>query len=254
MINNPPSLPSLGMARLFPHAHYLTDEEQQNLQKGSDGKVHFFLNGILTTPYEAAVYAEQHAENKNVPLYFVVFPEADSAISELLVAGYQKFMENNFLGLTNSTQEAKDLMSRYGNTGLHFDAHSRGSLTGFNMMNSFKQEGVNDVAGNTTISFHGPAANVLAASGLLGYVSGGKQTTIGFDGHRFDVVSRLIGGNGYAYETISAGSNWWTEWWRVIMNPISSHTCLGDVGPKCQKFYGSSHREQFPLSKSWSKK
>ncbi|WP_375685708.1 filamentous hemagglutinin [Bartonella sp. AP21QHHD] len=254
MINNPPSLPLLGMVGLFPHAHYLTDEEQQNLQKGSDGKVHFFLNGILTTPYEAAVYAEQHAENKNVPLYFVVFPEADSAISELLVAGYQKFMENNFWGLTNSTQEAKDLMYSYGLTGLDLYGHSRGTMTLGNMLNSFKQEGVHGIADNTNINFYGPAFNVLVASGLLGYVSGGKQTTIGFDGHRFDVVSRLIGGNGYAYETISAGSNWWTEWWRVIMNPISSHTCLGDVGYKCRYDYGSSHREQVPSSKSWSKK
>ncbi|WP_375653433.1 filamentous hemagglutinin [Bartonella sp. MR110HLJHH] len=246
MINNAPSLPSLGMARLFPHFHYLTDEEKQHLQEGSDGKVHVFLNGIFTPPYEAAVYAEQHAENKNVPLYFVVFPQADSAISELLVAGYQKFMENNFWGLTNSTQEAKDIMSRYGNTGLHFDAHSRGSLTGFNMMNSFKQEGVNDVAGNTTISFHGPAANVLAASGLLGYVSGGKQTTIGFDGHRFDFVSRWIGGNGYTYETIPAGSNWWKETWNMFTNPNSVHTCLGHANAMCNILYGTSHLEQKP--------
>ncbi|WP_375606684.1 MULTISPECIES: hypothetical protein [unclassified Bartonella] len=68
----------------------------------------------------------------------------------------------------------------------------------------------------------------------------------GFDGHRFDFVSRIIGGNDYTYETAPAGSNWWTEWWRVIMNPISSHTCLGDAGPKCQKFYGTSHLEQKP--------
>ncbi|WP_375684819.1 hypothetical protein [Bartonella sp. AP1QHHD] len=47
------------MAGLFPHAHYLTDEEQQNLQKGSDGKVYFFLNGILTTSDEAAHNAVQ---------------------------------------------------------------------------------------------------------------------------------------------------------------------------------------------------
>ncbi len=154
----------------IPKFHYLTEEEKQHLQEGSDGKVYVSLNGIFTPAYEAAVYAVQHAEDKNVPLYFVVFPQADSAISELLVAGYQKFMENNFWGLTNSTQEAKDLMSHYGNTGLHFDAHSRGSLTGSNMMNSFKQEGVHGIAKNTTISFHGPAANVLAARGLLAYV------------------------------------------------------------------------------------
>ncbi|EJF81219.1 hypothetical protein [Bartonella doshiae] len=212
------------------------------------------LNGIFTPPYEAAVYAEQHAEDKNAPLYFVVFPEADSAISELLVAGYQKFLENDFWGLTNSTQEAKDLMSRYGNTGLHFDAHSRGSLTGFNMMNSFKQEGVNDVAGNTTISFHGPAANVLSASGLLGYVSGGKQTSIGFDGHRYDFVSRIIGGNGYTYETVPAGSTRWKEWWNMFSDPRNAHTCLGGADDVCTGRYGTSHLEQVPSHKSWSKK
>ncbi|WP_375674251.1 filamentous hemagglutinin, partial [Bartonella sp. AA18HLJMS] len=239
----------------IPKFHYLTDEEKQHLQEGSDGKVHVSFNGIFTPPYEAAVYAEQHAENKNEPLYFVVFPEADSAISELLVAGYQKFMENNFWGLTNSTQEAKDLMYSYGLTGLELYGHSRGTMTLGNMLNSFKQEGVHGIANeNTTINLYGPAFNVLVAAGLLDYVSDGKQTTIGFDGNRYDFVSRIIGGNGYTYGTLPAGSNVWTEWLRVIMNPISSHTCLGDVGPKCQKFYGTSHREQFPLSKSRSKK
>uniref|UniRef100_UPI0035D0CB6B hemagglutinin repeat-containing protein n=1 Tax=unclassified Bartonella TaxID=2645622 RepID=UPI0035D0CB6B len=231
----------------IPKFHYLTDEEKQHLQEGSDGKVHVSFNGIFTPPYEAAVYAEQHAENKNEPLYFVVFPEADSAISELLVAGYQKFMENNFWGLTNSTQEAKDLMYSYGLTGLELYGHSRGTMTLGNMLNSFKQEGVHGIANeNTTINLYGPAFNVLVASGLLGYVSDGKQTIVGFDGNRYDFVSRIIGGNGYTYETIPAGSNWWKEWWRVIMNPISSHTCLGDAGQKCQKRYGSSHLKQKP--------
>ncbi|WP_330169473.1 filamentous hemagglutinin [Bartonella grahamii] len=254
LINNPPSLPSLGMAGLFPHFHYLTDEEKQHLQAGSDGKVHVSLNGIFTPPYEAAVYAEQHAKDKNEPLYFVVFPKADSAISELLVAGYQKFMENNFWGLTNSTQEAKDLVYSHGITGLELYGHSRGTMTLGNMLNSFKQEGVHGIADNTNINFYGPAFNVLVASGLLGYVSDGKQTTIGFDGHRYDFVSRVIGGNDYTYETLPAGSNWWKEWWKVATNPISSHTCLGNASPQCRYDYGLSHREQFPLSKSRSKK
>ncbi|WP_375643827.1 MULTISPECIES: hemagglutinin repeat-containing protein, partial [unclassified Bartonella] len=174
----------------IPYAHYLTDEEKQHLQEGSDGKVHVSFNGIFTPPKEAAVYAVQHAKDKNEPLYFVVFPEADSAISELLVAGYQKFMENNFWGLTNSTQEAKDLMYSYGLTGLELYGHSRGTMTLGNMLNSFKQEGVHGIANeNTTINLYGPAFNVLVASGLLGYVSDGKQTTVGFDGNRYDFVS-----------------------------------------------------------------
>ncbi|GAA5097969.1 filamentous hemagglutinin [Bartonella acomydis] len=238
----------------IPKFHYLTEEEKQHLQEGADGKVHVSLNGIFTPPYEAAVYALQHAEDQNAPLYFVVFPQADSAISELMIAGYQKFLENNFWSLTNSTQEAKDLMSRYGNTGLHFEAHSRGSLTDFNMMNSFKQEGVHGIAKKTTTNYRGPAANAWAAAGLLSYLSDGKQTTIGFDGHKYDFVSRVIGGNGYTYETAPAGSNALTEWGRVITNPISPHTCLGDAGDKCTWRYGTSHLEQRPLSKSGRKK
>ncbi|MDM9987137.1 hemagglutinin repeat-containing protein, partial [Bartonella henselae] len=75
----------------IPKSHSLTAEEKEHLQAGSDGKVHVSFNGIFIPPEEAAVYAEQHAVNKNEPLYFVVFPQADTALSELLVAGYQKF-------------------------------------------------------------------------------------------------------------------------------------------------------------------
>ncbi|MET3590561.1 filamentous hemagglutinin, partial [Bartonella silvatica] len=53
----------------IPKFHYLTDEEKQHLQEGSDGKVHVSFNGIFTPPEEAAVYAEQHAKDKNNPLY-----------------------------------------------------------------------------------------------------------------------------------------------------------------------------------------
>ncbi|WP_246789959.1 hypothetical protein [Bartonella taylorii] len=42
------SLPSLGMAGLFPQLHYLTPEEEKHLQAGSDGNRRMFYNGILT--------------------------------------------------------------------------------------------------------------------------------------------------------------------------------------------------------------
>ncbi|WP_254473161.1 hemagglutinin repeat-containing protein [Bartonella sp. B1098] len=239
----------------IPQFHYLTDEEKQHLQEGADGKVHVSFNGIFIPPYEAAVYAEQHAKDKNAPLYFVVFPQADSAISELLVAGYQKFFENNFWGLTNSTQEAKDLVYGYGLTGLKLYGHSRGGMTLGNMLNSFKQEGVHGIANeNMNINLYGPAFNALVAAGLLGYVSDGKQTTVGFDGHKYDFVSRWIGGNGYTYDTAPAGSNAWNEAWKMFTNPNSVHTCLGNASDKCRYDYGSSHLEQFPLKKSRSKK
>ncbi|WP_246798599.1 hypothetical protein [Bartonella taylorii] len=47
MINNPPSLPSLGMVGLFPQSHYLTAEEEKYLHAGSDGNRRMFYNGIF---------------------------------------------------------------------------------------------------------------------------------------------------------------------------------------------------------------
>ncbi|MCZ2159274.1 filamentous hemagglutinin [Bartonella sp. 220] len=206
-----------------------------------------FYNGLFNTPDEAARNAVQLSDNEHEPLYFVVFPESDSAISELMVAGYQKFMENNFWGLTNSTQEAKDLIYGYGNKGLELYGHSRASMTLYNTLNSLKQQGVQDRAENTEINLYGPAANAEATRGLLTYLRGGKKTTIGFDGHRYDFVSRVIGGNGYTYETIPPGSNRWKEWWNMFSDPINPHTCLGDASDKCTVRYGSSHRVQVPL-------
>nr|WP_172462894.1 hemagglutinin repeat-containing protein [Bartonella doshiae] len=238
----------------IPKFHYLTDEEKQHLQAGSDGKVNVSLNGIFTPPEEAAVYAEQHAKDKNAPLYFVVFPEADSAISELLVAGYQKFLENDFWGLTNSTQEAEDLVKVYGNTGLRLNAHSRGGMTVYNGFHSLKQQGFWGIAGKTNVNLYGPAANAEATADMLKYLRGDKQTSVGFDGHRYDFVSRIIGGNDYTYETVPTGSTRWKEWWNMFSDPNSVHTCLGDVSDKCTWRYGTSHLEQVPSYKSWSKK
>ncbi|WP_455481168.1 hypothetical protein V3564_01955 [Bartonella sp. B12(2025)] len=58
----------------IPQYHYLTAEEKEHLQAASDGNIHVSFNGIFTSPDEAAGYAVQHADNKNEPLYFVVFP------------------------------------------------------------------------------------------------------------------------------------------------------------------------------------
>lgn len=149
--------------------------------------------------------------------------------------------------MTNSTQAAKALMYGYGLTGLELYGHSRGTMTLGNMLNSFKQEGVHGIANeNTDINFYGPAFNVLSAVDLLRYLRDGKQTTIGFDGHKCVFVSRWIGGNDYTYETAPAGSNAWKEAWKMFTNLINPHTCLGNASPQCRYNYGSSHLEQTP--------
>nr|WP_172462896.1 hemagglutinin repeat-containing protein [Bartonella doshiae] len=238
--------------RPIPQSHYLTAEEKQHLQEGTDGKVHVSFNGIFTPPEEAAVYAEQHAKDKNAPLYFVVFPEADSAISELLVAGYQKFLENDFWGLTNSTQEAKDLMYSHGITGLELYGHSRGTMTLGNMLNSFKQEGVHGIADNTNINFYGPAFNALTASGLLTYVSDNKQTSVGLENHQYDFVGGVIGGNPATLYQVPTGSNRWNEAWKILTSYPNVHACYGHADQRCQKAYGASykHHDQIDSIKS----
>ncbi|WP_375616204.1 hypothetical protein [Bartonella sp. AP58NXGY] len=42
------------------------------------------------------------------------------------------------------------------------------------MLNSLKQQGAQDIAGNTTINLYVPASNAEVMAGLLSYVSGGK--------------------------------------------------------------------------------
>ncbi|WP_244426902.1 hemagglutinin repeat-containing protein [Bartonella senegalensis] len=230
--------------RLLPQYHYLTSEEKEHLQVGSDGKVHVSFNGLFTSTDAAARYAVQFADNKNDPHYFVVFPKSDSALSELMVGGYQKFMENNFFGLTNSTKKVQSLLKRYGNEGLHIDAYSRGSMTVGNGMHDFEKRGIHSIAGNTSINLFGPAYNAQDMANTLDKLSHGKQKSVGLENHKYDFVGTMIGGNPYTFEKIPIGSNALIETLKLIKAYPSVHSCLGSGSPKCRELYGPSHRVQ----------
>ncbi|WP_208436517.1 hypothetical protein, partial [Bartonella vinsonii] len=60
----------------FLQYHYLKAEDEQPLQKGSDGNRRMFYNGISNTPDDAARNAVQLADNEHNPLYFTYFPQA----------------------------------------------------------------------------------------------------------------------------------------------------------------------------------
>lgn len=108
-------------------------------------------------------------------------------MSELLVAAYQKYMDSDFWGLTNATQEIKDLMLEYGQDGLHLDGHSRGSMTVGNAMESIiKMPGSQGALNSTTISFFGPAYNVSEADALLSYLQ--NRSAVGDAGQREAMV------------------------------------------------------------------
>lgn len=121
-----------------PKYRKLTAEELAQLKKSPDGKVHFAVNGIFNDQDAAARYAIQNDKGgKDQGRYFLYFPKTNNFISALLVAGYQKNMENDFWGLTNSTEKFKEVVGQYSGDGLKATGHSRGTMTIDNAMQSF---------------------------------------------------------------------------------------------------------------------
>ena len=216
----------------------LTDEEKASLQPGKDGKVYIADNGIFNGNEAAAKYADQHSSAGGGPQYYIAFPEAGNGLSELLVAGYQENLENDFWGLTNATEETKWMMLYYGQDGLHFDGHSRGSMTIGNAMASIaKLPGSEGMLSDTTVSFFGPAYNAAKADKILSFLqdrdaindSAKRQEMIlVLQNHVADPVGRLIGHNPVTGGTIPEGS---TSLWEMIRagtgQKDTSHNCYG---------------------------
>uniref|UniRef100_UPI002FF7CFF0 hypothetical protein n=1 Tax=Sedimenticola hydrogenitrophicus TaxID=2967975 RepID=UPI002FF7CFF0 len=210
----------------------LSEEEKRNLKPGPDGKIHITANGIFNDEEAAAKYALQHASDSG-PQYLVYFPEANNVLSELMVAGYQRFLEGDLLGLTNSTVQVKDAMSLYGQSGLHLDGHSRGAMTIGNAMESL--ESTSDALGTlsgTTINFFGPAYNTAQAddllSGLQNRTNLPEETQTGmvlmYQNHVADPVGSIIGNNPPTGGTIPQGSSVLEEMVRAATGqPDTSH-------------------------------
>ncbi|WP_431276020.1 hypothetical protein ACQ858_07010 [Variovorax ureilyticus] len=219
----------------------LSDEEVLRLQPAADGKIHVANNGIFNDLDAAAKYAAQHSTAEGGPQYLIHFPEAEYMVSELMIAGYQAFLEGTF-DLTNATQTTVDLMNRYGQDGLHFDGHSRGSLTTGNAMEVLSNQGVAGVLSNTSINFFGPAYNVSNASALLGYLQGsGYDGIVQYQNHMADPVGILIGRNPPTGGTLPGGES--SVLWQMIRaataQPITSHNCYGTAPGACANFWNA---------------
>lgn len=198
----------------------LSESEKNELKPGADGKVHIVDNGIFNDADYASKNGLQHSATSE-PLYLVHFPEADNGISEILVAGYQKFLEGDALGLANATQETKNIMNTYGQQGLVLDGHSRGSLTIENAMASIENHtnAVGSLSG-TYVSLFGPAQNVLNADNTLAILQNRDAVTdlatknsmvIHYQVHAADPVGTLLGQNDSTGGTIPEGSSVFTE-------------------------------------------
>ncbi|WCE06374.1 hemagglutinin repeat-containing protein [Pseudoxanthomonas sp. JBR18] len=236
----------------------LSDEEKLSLRAGPDGKVNLATNGIFNGEYSkpeaAASYAAQHNKGDG-PLYLVHYPEADNALSELLVAGYQKFLENDFWGLANATTEVKDVMLMYGQDGLHLDGHSRGGMTIGNALESVTgMQGSQGVLSGTTISFFGSAYNAAKADALLSNLQDRSSVVdpelmnsmvLNYQTHFADFVGRYVGGNPATGGTIPDGSSWLKEVRRMLGGTNTVHSCYGSTGAElCHQLWGTSPGEQ----------
>lgn len=111
-----------------------------------------------------------------------------------MIAGYQKFLENDLTGLTSSTVSTKNIMTQYGQGSLRLDAHSRGSLTVGNAMKSLeKYSDIKAPLKGTDINLYGPAYNAQTAAKQLGQLSGGAKTVVKLQNHDKDFVgSELV--------------------------------------------------------------
>lgn len=241
-----------------PQLRLLTEEEKHNLQAGPDGKVSIAANGIFNNEEEAAQYALQHGTGSG-PQYLIHFPEADNAISELLVAGYQKFLENDYTGLTNSTVQVKDSMIQYGQNGLQLDGHSRGSMTLGNAMESLTNNpNTQGSLSGTTVNFFGPAYNAQQADRLLSNLQNRSAmpeeqqpgAVLHYTNHVADPVGGLIGGNPPTGGTIPAGSSELKEEVRAATGQDdTSHNCYGNYGDRhdCELLWSTGPSRLVPI-------
>ncbi|KIH84136.1 hemagglutinin repeat-containing protein [Pseudomonas batumici] len=229
----------------------LSDEEKQHLKAGPDGKVHIANNGIFNDANGAAKYAEQHSTADAGPQYLIHFEKANNFTSELMIAAYQKSFENDFWGLSNATLQTKDYMAQFGQSGLHIDGHSRGTMTSGNAMESFMRDSSNiGILSGTSMNFFGAAYGVEKADKLLGvlqdrgsfsFEAQREAMALQYQIHAFDPVGRFpVGNNPGTGGTIPDGSNRVWEWLKVLGGENTVHNCYGHGGDTCKPFWSDS--------------
>ncbi len=227
----------------------MTDEEKAAIPKGAHVANNGIFNGDINNPQTAQRLAEQN----NSADYLVHFPEANNIVSELLVAGYQNFLEGDTMGLTNAAKENVTLWKQTGGD-ITLDGHSRGGTTVGNALNSLNNQG--EKGGNTQVNLFGSAFNAQEMANTVEAVTGGKgqvqQAT-----NDYDFVGRILGGNAGTGGVISKGSSAIGEAVHIIGGAATVHNCYGAGNDKCKDRYGKNYKSPLLVevpSKTKSKK
>ncbi len=183
----------------------VSPEEAKNLSKSQDGLVHVANNGIYNQLDDAIRLAQQNGgtksadgsidnSNKATTQYLIYAPEASNVVSELMNAGYQKFLSPT-LGLTNAEQANVNVINQTGKDDLILDGHSRGSLTIGNALNESLNQNGKGAASNVNVNYYGGAANAADSSKTLQQLTGNEKATVNSTVHPQDFIGTVVGGN-----------------------------------------------------------
>lgn len=224
-----------------PELRLLSETEKRNLKPGRDGRIIVFANGIFNDEAAAGGYAVQMSEAPvGDPVYMIYFPEANNALSEVLVAGYQYYLESSTLGISRSSAEVLDAMRRYGESGLTLVGHSRGAMTIGNAMETL-ETGADSTGSllDTDVKLVGPAYNAQEAANRLDRLSDGFSSGVDLQNHADDFVGTLIGKNPATYDYRPEKSSSFNETLGIFGDAPTVHSCYGtgEVHRDCERKY-----------------
>ncbi len=200
----------------------MTTEEKAKIPPGSRIANNGIFNGGPNDPKAAQNLAEQNSSG--VAQYLVHFPQANTLVAELLVAGYQKFLENGTTGLTNATQQNVDLIKQTGGD-ITLDGHSRGGMTVGNALTAVQEQG--GAGGKTNVNLYGSAYNAQDAANTVNQITNG-QGQVTSQVHKDDFVGTVLGGNAATGGTSPAGSSTLQEWIKMLGGGSTAHNNYGE--------------------------
>ena len=224
-------------------------EEMQELAQAikngdmAQGKVVLVVNGILNGQEgqtdRAGQLAIQNTEAIKDPatvkdfgetkptVILLHYPEANNLISELMVAGYEKFLADK-LGYTNYDTSYADKVQQLAPYGLSSEGHSRGTLVQDNALNILHDQGWQAPA-DMSVQMRGAAISKDESKNSLSSVGMDPGNQLNYLSHPNDPINVIVAG-----EKGDTGAAW-KEWWRVFTTSNSAHSCYGTGAAGCAK-------------------
>ena len=215
---------------------------QAEIAKNGDANTVFAVNGIQNGVVRAGELAYQNAENVNKTeqnpngdkpstIYLMHYQPASSSIGELIVAGYERTLNNasaqtaNFLGYTNPDVTYAQTLQGFGTNAVTSLGHSRGGSVQLNAFNILNGQGYT----NESLSVR----TVGGAVGV-GQITGAAASIVG-QNHINQVSAAYYANDPVA---VMAGSNTGIatlrDLWTVLTGPDNTqHSCYGTGALGC---------------------